>query len=208
MNHLILAGDSVFDNAAYVDGPDVRTQVETDMPSDWTVSLLAVDGAYIVDVPGQIGNLPGDVNKIIVSVGGNDVLVQTEVLAEAVSSIGQALLRLDDAVGQFREDYSHMLDCLLASNIQSCVCTIYRPNFPDGDLQRTTTAALGMFNDVIVEEASKRLQPILDIRTIFTDEADYANPIEPSVRGGQKLAKAIIGLVNNPRPNQGYLHGR
>lgn len=208
MSHLILAGDSVFDNAAYVDGPDVRAQVETKISSDWTVSLVAVDGAYIADVPDQIGNIPTDVSKLIVSVGGNDVLVQTEVLSDAVSSIGQALLSLGDAVGQFREDYCHMLDSLVASNVHSCVCTIYRPNFPDGDLQRMTTTALGMFNDVIVEEASKRLLPILDIRTIFTDDADYANPIEPSVQGGQKLADAIVGLANNLEPNQGYLHGR
>ena len=136
------------------------------------------------------------------------MLVQTEVLADAVSSIGQALLRLDDAVGQFRKDYSLMLDSLVASNIQSYVCTIYRPNFPDGDLQRMTTAALGLFNDVIIEEASLRRLSILDIRAIFTDSGDYANPIEPSVRGGQKLANAIVELVKSTDPKQGYLHGR
>ena len=207
MSHLILVGDSVFDNAAYVDGPDVRAQVETNMPCDWTVSLLAVDGAYILDIPDQLDETPDDAQILFVSAGGNDVLVQTEVLGDAVSSIGQALLRLDDAVFQFREDYCQMLEALLASKIQSYVCTIYRPNFPDGDLQRMASTALGIFNDVIVEEASRRLLPILDIRSIFTNDGDYANPIEPSVQGGQKLAKAIVGVVNDTVPNQGYLHG-
>ena len=54
-----------------------------------------------------------------------------------------------------------------------------------------------MFNDVIVEEASLRLIPILDIRAIFTDSVDYANPIEPSVQGGQKLADEIVGLTED-----------
>ena len=46
MSNLVLVGDSVFDNAAYVNGSDVRDQVETKLPDDWTVSLLAVDGCY------------------------------------------------------------------------------------------------------------------------------------------------------------------
>ena len=61
---------------------------------------------------------------------------------------------------------------------------------------------------MIIEEASLRLLPILDIRAIFTEGSDYANPIEPSVQGGQKLANAIVGLANNADPNQGYIHGR
>jgi len=60
-----------------------------------------------------------------------------------------------------------------------------------------TSTALGLFNDVIVEEASLRLLPILDIRAIFTDSSDYANPIEPSVQGGQKLADKIAGLIDD-----------
>ena len=54
MSTLVLVGDSVFDNASYVNGPDVRAQVETKMPDDWAVSLLAVDGSYILDVPNQL----------------------------------------------------------------------------------------------------------------------------------------------------------
>lgn len=60
-----------------------------------------------------------------------------------------------------------------------------------------TSTALGLFNDVIVEEASLRLLPILDTRAIFTDSGDYANPIEPSVQGGQKLADEIAGLIDD-----------
>ncbi len=60
-----------------------------------------------------------------------------------------------------------------------------------------TSTALGLFNDVIVEEASLLRLPIIDIRAIFTDRGDYANPIEPSVQGGQKLADEIVGLIDD-----------
>jgi len=197
MSTLVLVGDSVFDNAAYVNGPDVRAQVETKMPDDWAVSLLAVDGSYILDVPNQLEQLPDDAQIFIVSTGGNDVLVQTEVLGDAVTTVGEALLLLDDAVGQFRKDYCQMLEAVAATDVQSYICTIYRPNFPDGDSQRMTSTALGLFNDVIVEEASLRGLPIIDIRAIFTDSGDYANPIEPSVQGGQKLADEIARLIDD-----------
>jgi len=207
MSTLVLVGDSVFDNAAYVNGPDVRAQVETKMPDDWAVSLLAVDGSYILDVPNQLEQLPDDAQILVISTGGNDVLVQTEVLGDAVTTVGEALLLLDDAVSQFREDYCRMLESVAATDVQSYICTIYRPDFPEADFQRMTSTALGLFNDVIVEEASLRLLPILDIRAIFTDSGDYANPIEPSVQGGQKLAYEIAGLIDDWRPgtNRGSL---
>ena len=89
-----------------------------------------------------------------------------------------------------------------SSGIQSYVCTIYRPNFPDAQLQRITSVALGLFNDVIVEECGKRQLPILDIRRIFTGDEDYANPIEPSVEGGRKLAAAIANLLFDSDPGK------
>ena len=187
----------MFDNAAYVNGPDVRAQVGTKMPDDWAVSLRAVDGSYILDVPSRLEQLPDDAQIFIVSTGGNDVLVQTEVLGDPVATVGEALLLLNDAVGQFREDYCRMLEAVAATDVQSYICTIYRPNFPDEDFQRMTSTALGLFNDVIVEEASLLRLPIIDIRAIFTDRGDYANPIEPSVQGGQKLADEIAGLIDD-----------
>src|SRR5689334_17141041 len=43
---LVLLGDSIFDNAAYVKGgPDVVSQVRHLLPAGWTADLLAVDGA-------------------------------------------------------------------------------------------------------------------------------------------------------------------
>ena len=72
-----------------------------------------------------------------------------------------------------------------------------------------TSTALGLFNDVVVEEASLRLLPTLDIRAIFTDSGDYANPIEPSVQGGQKLADEIARLIDvwGSSTNHGSLIG-
>jgi hypothetical protein len=37
--------------------------------------------------------------------------------------------------------------------------------------------------------------PLIDLRLLFDDARDYANPIEPSVQGGAKLARVIAKIV-------------
>jgi hypothetical protein len=56
-------------------------------------------------------------------------------------------------------------------------------------------AALGVFNDVITRAAFARGLPLLDLRLICSRDEDFANPIEPSVRGGDKIAAAIAELA-------------
>src|SRR2546430_8614311 len=52
MPHLVLLGDSIFDNAQYTSGgPDVVSQVRNLLPSGWCASLLAVDGSTTVNIP-------------------------------------------------------------------------------------------------------------------------------------------------------------
>ena len=60
-------------------------------------------------------------------------------------------------------------------------------------------AALALFNDVIITEASSAGFDVLDIRRLFASDEDYANPIEPSVVGGAKLAATIAGIVDESR---------
>jgi hypothetical protein len=48
---------------------------------------------------------------------------------------------------------------------------------------------------VIMRAAFARGLPLIDLRLIIDDDADYANDIEPSVAGGAKIAKVIATLV-------------
>src|SRR5467141_4000518 len=51
MPHLVLLGDSIFDNAHYTSGgPDVVSQVRNLLPLGWGASLLAVDGSTTVNI--------------------------------------------------------------------------------------------------------------------------------------------------------------
>jgi hypothetical protein len=55
-----------------------------------------------------------------------------------------------------------------------------------------------VFNDCITRAAFARDLSVIDLRLLCDQDEDYANPIEPSVRGGEKIAAAIAGLMVKP----------
>jgi lysophospholipase L1-like esterase len=196
MPHVVLLGDSTFDNAAYVaGGPDVPTQLRAQLPDGWRVSLAAVDGDRTQDVAPQLQRLPPDTSHLIVSVGGNDALDNLDFLAAPAASVASALEGLAGIAEDFERAYHRMLQAVLGSRLPTAFCTIYRPHFPGPMLQRLAVTALTVFNDVIVRAAFGSGAPLLDLRLICNADVDYANPIEPSVVGGEKIARAIATLV-------------
>ena len=73
MPHIVLLGDSIFDNAAYVrpGEPDVVHQLRARLPAGAKATLAAVDGAPAADVRRQLERLPAGATHLIVSAGGN-----------------------------------------------------------------------------------------------------------------------------------------
>jgi hypothetical protein len=65
----------------------------------------------------------------------------------------------------------------------------------DPVLQRLAVTALAIFNDVIIRNAIMAGVPLLDLRLICNEESDYANEIEPSVAGGEKITDAILNSI-------------
>ena len=186
-HHVVLLGDSIFDNQRYVrsDEPDVVTQLQSLLPEGSTASLFAVDGAVTYDVAKQLRKLPSDATHLVVSVGGNDALQYT--------NIGDTNMvqRLAEIKSMFRKQYHFMLDAVLDRDLPTAICTIYGGNFAETYMRQLAEIGTSVFNDVITYEASARKLSLIDLRVIFTKDEDYANPIEPSAIGGEKLARAI-----------------
>lgn len=197
MGHVVLLGDSIFDNAAYVGGgPDVVRQLGALLSEPWTAGLLAVDGSITTDVPRQLRALPPGATHLVVSTGGNDALQHIHLLNEPVRSTAEALERFARAAEAFEARYRSMLEAVLSRHLPTAVCTIYYPNFPDALVQGLAVTALSHFNDVILRQAFGAGIPVLDLRLICDDAGDYANPIEPSVQGGEKIARSIVRLLD------------
>ena len=199
MSHVVLLGDSIFDNAAYVaaGAPDVIRQVRQRLPYGSEATLAAVDGSTTRDVPKQLRRLPNDATHLVLSVGGNDALRSSDFLAAPARSTAEALLGLADITDEFERGYLAMLAGVLGRGLPTAICTVYYPRFPEAALQRMAVAALAVYNDCIIRAAVIHGLPLLDLRSICTEEGDYANPIEPSERGGEKIARAIVEVVGH-----------
>lgn len=189
--HLVLLGDSVFDNQTYVE-PDeaVIDQTQRLIGSDALVTLLAVDGDVAVRVNDQLKRLPDSATHLALSVGGNDALGCLPALDQSCNSIMEALSKLSEIQAAFETQYRNALQGVSRLGLPTIVCTIYDavPGLPP-----PLRTALSLFNDVITREALKAGMEILDLRIVMNDMADYSDvsPIEPSGAGGRKIAESL-----------------
>ena len=206
MSHIVLLGDSIFDNAAYVgENPDVISQLKVKLPENWNASLNAVDGNKVDDVYAQLEKLPENATHLVLSVGGNDALSCIGILNEKVASSAEVFIKLANLREDFEEKYQKLLRNILSLGIPTAICTIYNPNYPESTYQRIGVSALTIFNDVIIRQAFQFGIPLIDLRLTCNEATDYANPIEPSSTGGEKIVNAIVNAVfEHNFPSLGY----
>lgn len=197
MTHVVLLGDSIFDNGSYVrrGEPDVVAQVQEKLPAGSRATLCAVDGAVTSGVERQLARLPADASHLVVSVGGNDALRSSGLLREQARSVAEVITKFAVVQDEFALNYRTMLDAVLERRLPTALCTIYDARFPDPQEQRLVVTALSIFNDVITREAFTRRLHLIDLRLICNEPDDYANPIEPSAKGGDKIAGAIAQVA-------------
>jgi hypothetical protein len=153
--------------------------------------------------------LPKECTHLVLSVGGNNAL--TEASRLGISFFGltgdpssKSLDSLADISNEFESQYRSAVDVCVRSGLPLGVCTIYNSCFPDKSYQRIASLALAIFNDVIIRVAIERGLSVIDLRLICTTLRDYANSIEPSSIGGEKIARVIVALVTG-RDDQ--MHG-
>jgi len=200
MPDVFLLGDSIFDNAPYVPkGAEVWAQLQAMLGASHRVVLLARDGDVLVDVWAQVARARGMTagpGRVLVSCGGNDVLGLVGYMQSPAKSVLEAGELLASWQAEFRFEYRRMLDEVSTLGLAVAVATIY-----DGvpGLAPGLRTALGVFNDVILREAVQRRLPVLDLRVLCHEAADYSamSPIEPSEQGGHKIAGAIAELLRS-----------
>ncbi|HIP24401.1 MAG TPA: SGNH/GDSL hydrolase family protein [Rhodobacteraceae bacterium] len=193
--HIVLAGDSIFDNDGYVPGEaGVIEQLRKSIHPDWSASKIAVDGDCIRHVADQIKNLPSNTTDLIVSVGGNDARHHTHLFNQVTSAQSLNDLLAQPLAG-FRLSYREMLKAIQQSNLQLQVCTIYTEiPFHEPLWRQLAPMAISLFNAVITDEARVCNIPVLRLHEVCILESDFSeiSPIEPSSLGGQKIVDHIL----------------
>jgi GDSL-like Lipase/Acylhydrolase family len=210
--HLVLLGDSVFDNSSYVDeGLDVTTHFRSLLPEGWNVTLAARDGATTHSLGWQFRNVPEDATHLVVSVGGNNALGNSDLLtmsrkrlpnwAKGLPGFQAALVMLHDRVDAFAGHYAEAMDEVRELGLPTTVCTIYNPDYSEPRASAVRTA-LSAFNDVIIRYARRNDLPLIELRDIVYDPEDFSNSIEPSAFGGWRIAHAITQHVTTVPPGK------
>jgi GDSL-like Lipase/Acylhydrolase family len=195
--HIALLGDSILDNRTYTRGePDVANHLRSLLPAAVKVSLCAVDGSTTADIHSQVRTVPASATHLVVSVGGNDALMNIDLIKTPVRSTTEALLLFHERISEFELSYRKAIKSVQSLGRRTVICTIYNGNLdpPERDPARML---LMMFNDVILRCAFERHLSVIDLRLICDEASDYANPIEPSGAGGLKIAKAIAAWLES-----------
>lgn len=128
MAHIVLMGDSIFDNAPYVEaGTQVQSRLQSMLGPEDQVSLLARDGSVLADMVGQVAALHAlpEADWLVVSCGGNDVLGLVGAMQSGVSSVIEAAGLLADWQAEFRREYRRMVNVLLSRRKPVALATIY-----------------------------------------------------------------------------------
>ena len=185
-NNIVLLGDSIFDNATYVwpTRKPLIVYLNEYLYKKSKATLVAQDGAKIVNVYHQIESIPEDTTRIFLSIGGNNLRHYLSFLDENASSVLKVLGSLYDMKIEFETEYSRLLEHLKGIDIPLTVCTIYNCSFEEEERKKAVETALAVFNDAKIRSAYRLSVPYIEMRDVCTESSDYVSNIEPSDRGG------------------------
>jgi len=204
MKHIVLLGDSIFDNGSYVtSGRDVVSHLQHMLGADSQATLLAVDGAVVDDVASQVFHIPNDATHLMLSAGGNDALQHLGILNEQAQTVTDALSKLAAIRERFADSYRQLIRSLVELQKPLLVCTIYQPPMFEEVPQPVLAAALSVFNDTILGIAFEESLSVIETRLLLNEESDFESIIEPSDSGGAKIAQALALAADAVHARQG-----
>lgn len=193
--HVVLLGDSVFDNDVYTgNDPSVTEHLKTQLDGDSTVSLLAADGSVTREVTEQLPKIPGTATHLVISSGGNDALTSIDILTQPAGSVAEALELFRSPLRRFERDYRSMLGQVTSRCIPTFCCTIYHGDF-EPPMDTVIPVAVSLFNDIIYRVAGDCNVPVIELRSVCNEARDFAYTIEPSGDGGEKIGAAIASVL-------------
>lgn len=184
VENIILLGDSVFKNNLYVSG---KNSVE-DILHRRIPYLLnnSQDGAVIVDLYSQMEKIPVSLNNtntnIFVSTGGNDLI--NYYFNKNISNSN--LYIIDDMF----QKYIKFIDSLCVK-MDKCNIVLLDIYYPKSKQYIEYYPFIKIWNKKLYNLSKLKELEILKISDTMSEEDDFTHHIEPSIKGGNKIATAI-----------------
>ncbi len=182
---IVLLGDSILKNNSYVsDGKGVDNMIEERNPS---IFSLAVNNSKIVDVYGQINKIPLDINSsstfIFLSSGGNDILSFYVDQHGDTTDTGF----LNTMLAAYKK-----LVKSIQTRMDKCQIVILDIYYPTSNQFAQYRPIIEEWNTLIANYARENSLGLLEISQKVTSSDDFTLGIEPSEKGGAKIAQQIL----------------
>ena len=186
IRHLVLLGDAL----ANIDlGTGSAEEALVPRPRNaWKLTVL--DAAQALR-RGPLRVIPDDATHVVVSVEGGWAIQASGLLQSGARTIRDALGTLATSADVFEDVFAQLVQSALEAALPAVVCTLVPSRFDQPEDQRIAAAALAIFNDRIVRRAFAAHFPIVDLRLVCDENADYATETLLSRSGVRKAANVI-----------------
>ena len=183
-NNIVLMGDSIFANDIYVErGESVGDQLQD---KHGNVLVVAQDNAIIEDLDYQFNKIPSNLDskntKIIVSVGGNDLLNQY------IMSDVSKTQHVDTIFNKYTSNLNNLRN---NSSCEFILSNIYYPRSPD---YIRYYDIIELWNDKLGKYAKNNGLKILNIDDTVDKKHHFTHDIEPSASGSSVIIDNILNL--------------
>ena len=188
---IVLLGDSILKNNSYViDGKAVDNIIEErSLKNDINIELysLAENNSKIVDVYSQINKIPLEINNkstiIFLSSGGNDILSFYVDQHGDTNDTGF----LNTMLAAYKK-----LVKAIQTRMNLCQIVLLDIYYPTSNQFTQYKPILEKWNDLIAAYARENSLGLLQISHDVTSGDDFTLGIEPSEKGGEKIAQLIL----------------
>ena len=184
-NTIVLLGDSILKNNSYVsNGKGIDNILEE---RNQNVVSLAENNSKIVDVYRQIGKIPLDINNVSTSIflssGGNDILSFYVDQHGDTTDTGF----LNTMLAAYKK-----LVKSIQTRMNKCQIVIVDIYYPVSNPFAQYKPIIEEWNTLISNYAVENSFQLLQISQSVTSSDDFTLGIEPSEKGGEKIAQLIL----------------
>jgi lysophospholipase L1-like esterase len=185
--NIVLLGDSILNNSVYTlpksSVPSLISQ-QLEKSPEKTLYNLAKDGATINDCVNQLDAFPFELNNtetsVFISAGGNDILNGRRTETE----------KIDELFAKYMDFIESVKKRLNKTNI--VLLKLYYPVKPS---YKIYYPAVTQWNQLLVDNSSTVGYSLLETDKLVVLEEDIVYDIEPSAKGGKKIADAIVSFI-------------
>jgi len=188
---IVLLGDSILKNNSYVPNGKAVDNIlqERSLKNDKNIEFysLAENNSKIVDVYSQINKMPLDINikstTIFLSSGGNDILSFYVDQHGDTSDTGF----LNTMLAAYKK-----LVKSIQTRMDLCQIVLLDIYYPTSNQFAQYKPILEKWNSLIADYARENSFGLLQISQVVTSNDDFTLGIEPSEKGGEKIAQSIF----------------